>query len=323
MASFEHKLSAGLLKRGIQVTYSVQDSAFDVILIIGGTRDLVGLRRAKRKGIPIVQRLNGMNWIHKVRRTGIRHYLRAEYGNLILTYIRERIADRIVYQSEFAKGWWDRVRGFIAAPSWVIFNGVNLSEFTPQGEHDRPLDVYRMLMVEGNVGGGYEFGLETGYELISRINDNLDKPVELMVVGSVDKSVFEKWKNIEDNRLCLIGQVPHKDIPRIDRSAHVLYSADLNAACPNSVVEALACGLPVVGFNTGALSELVSERAGKIISYGGDPWKLDPPDVEGLARSTREVLHSQDNYREVARANAEIAFDLEKMVDAYLVALAE
>jgi glycosyltransferase involved in cell wall biosynthesis len=86
-------------------------------------------------------------------------------------------------------------------------------------------------------------------------------------------------------------------------------------------VEALACGLPVVGFNTGSLAELVPEQSGRIIPYGGDPWKLDQPDIAGLALATREVLDSQEKFRAGARTHAEVAFSLEKMVDSYLSAL--
>ena len=67
------------------------------------------LLRARRRGVRIVQRLDGINWIHRRRRTGPRHFLRAEYGNLILSFIRSRVATHILYQSEFTRRWWNRM----------------------------------------------------------------------------------------------------------------------------------------------------------------------------------------------------------------------
>jgi len=114
------------------------------------------------------------------------------------------------------------------------------------------------------------------------------------------------------------GLVPREQIPALDRSAHLLYAADINAACPNSVVEALACGLPVVSFATGALPELVTGDAGRIVPYGGDPWQLHPPDLDALARAAAEVLADQARFRAGARRRAEEALGLDPMVDAYL-----
>lgn len=321
MASFQQKMASGLYKLGYQVTFVIQDTPYDAVLVIGGTRDLIGLRSAKRKGIPIIHRLNGMNWIHKVRKTGIRHYLRAEYGNLILTYIRERIADRIVYQSKFAQSWWEDERGTTDVPFWIVHNGVDLDEYNPSGTCDRSIEKWRVLMVEGNVGGGYEFGLETGSELLHTLIDMHSQPVELMVVGSMDRNVREKWQVIKDGNLKFAGQVEHDQIPQLDRSAHVLYSADINAACPNSVVEAMACGLPVAGFDTGALDELVSGHGGEVVPYGGDHWKLEPPDIQELADSVSLIFQSQNQYRTAARERAESAFGLDKMVNGYIDAI--
>jgi glycosyltransferase involved in cell wall biosynthesis len=107
-------------------------------------------------------------------------------------------------------------------------------------------------------------------------------------------------------------------IPEIDRSAHVLFAADINPACPNSVIEALACGLPVAGFDTGALSEIVTDPCGKIVPYGGNPWELDPPDIDGLARGVNIIINEQAGYRKAARMRAETEFGLDKMVEGYL-----
>lgn len=111
--------------------------------------------------------------------------------------------------------------------------------------------------------------------------------------------------------------VKREEIPAIDRAAHVLFSADINAACPNSVIEALACGLPVVAFATGALLELVNQSAGQVVPWGGNHWKLEPPDISALAAAARHILNEQDLFRKGARARAEEAFGLDQMVARY------
>ena len=115
-----------------------------------------------------------------------------------------------------------------------------------------------------------------------------------------------------------VGTVPHSDIVEIYRGSHLLFSADINAACPNSVIESMACGTPVISFDTGSLTELLEEKGGIAVPYGGDPWKLDPPDIPSLAKEASQVLDNIDGYRESARQRAEKVFNVEGMVDQYL-----
>jgi glycosyltransferase involved in cell wall biosynthesis len=336
MVSFQHKLAAGLKKRGVEACYDLADPPYEAVLVIGGTRQLIALWRARRQGIPVVQRLDGMNWVHRLRthdgarRTGLRHAMRAEYGNLVLALIRSRLAQRIVYQSEFSRGWWERAHGKTQVPNMVIYNGVDLDQYTPAGTHHRPADRFRLLLVEGSLMGGYETGLEVAVQVAESIAQRLKTTknhshsremtgeVELMVVGHVASEIQLRWQ--KESRLPIVwaGLQPAASIPEIDRSAHLLYSADVNAACPNSVIEALACGLPVTAFDTGALTELVLGDAGRIATYGGDPWQLDPPDVPALVEAALEILDDQERFRIAARARAEAAFGLDHMVDGYL-----
>ncbi len=321
MVSFRHKLTMGLAARGIRVTHDLNDTPFEAVLVIGGTRNLAGLWRVKRRGVPIVQRLNGMNWLHRKRKTGLRHFLRAESGNFLLNTIRTRLADHIVYQSRFAQRWWERVYGPTPVPSTVIYNGVDLDAYTPDGEHSRPADRYRVLLVEGSLQGGYEMGLETAVQLVRSLVITQRLPVELMVAGKVASELRAHWDANAPAPIRWAGLVPRERIPKIDRSAHLLYSADLNAACPNAVIEALACGLPVLAFDTGALPELVSPDAGRVVPYGGDPWRLDPPDISALAEGAREIFDAGKEMRAAARARARQMFGLEGMVERYLEAV--
>lgn len=341
MVSFQHKLVDGLKKRHVDVGYDLQERDYQAILVVGGTRDLPGLWQARRRGIPIIQRLDGMNWLHRlagIRKSGWRHYLRAAYGNELLALIRSRIASRVVYQSEFSRLWWERARSSTPVPFSVIYNGVDLDRYSPDGPGELPLDRWRVLMVEGSLMGGYEQGLSVAVHWIEKLIDLLTRQhlqdfpakVELMIAGKAPEALRNQW----DSRLSRsayasvinlnwAGLAPGEFIPVLDRSAHMLYSSDIHPACPNSVIEALACGLPVVSFDTGAIPELVRDGAGMVAPYGGDPWRLDPPDLESLANGALSVLKDLGSYRVNARRRAEKAFDLNRMVDAYLEVLGD
>jgi glycosyltransferase involved in cell wall biosynthesis len=316
VTSFQARLTAGLNARGIQICHRLDETPFDAVLLTSTTRHLPGLLRLRRRGLRIVQRLDGINWLHRRLHTGPRHYLRAEYGNRLLALLRSRVATHIVYQSGFVRGWWTGQFGPERVPSVVIHNGVDLLAYTPDGPHERPATTFRLLLVEGSLQGGYETGLATAIGLAERLAEKF--PLELMVVGRLSPDLQAASQKKSRVPILWAGLVPRDHVPTLDRSAHLLYSADINAACPNSVIEALACGLPVAGFATGALPELVTGEAGRLVPYGGDPWKLDPPDLPALAEAAAEILQNNERFRRSARQRAEEAFGLDKMVERYL-----
>ena len=323
MVSFRHKLGSGLSKKGVEYCFNLEDEPYQSILIIGGSKQLAGINSIKKKGIRIVQRLDGINWIHRKKFTGIRHTIRSEYGNLLQSTIRRNLADHVVYQSEFAKTWWQEWYGSTFSPSSVIRNGVDLDSYTPSGEYDRPSGKFRLLVVEGSLAGGYENGLKNAVDLAADLQQRHQLPMELTVVGSVSQELVSTWNARSTVSIQWIGKVPRESIPEIDRSAHVLYAADLHPACPNSVIEAMACGLPVAAFDTGAIRELVPDDAGSVVPYGSDPWKLQPPDINSLSDKVAAALLNNEPYRKAARLHAEKHFNLEEMVDKYLAVLLE
>lgn len=319
MVSFQAKLTAGLARRGVEVCSDLDDLPYGAVLITGGTRRLAGLYRARRRGVRIVQRLDGINWLHRRLPTGPRHFLRAEYANRLLALLRARFVTHVVYQSDFVRGWWGQAFGPERVPSSVIHNGVDLSVYTPDGPHERPADRFRLLLVEGSLQGGYETGLLTALELAGLLAARF--PLELAVAGRISPDLQAAAHKETDLPIHWAGLVPRDEVPALDRSAHLLYSSDLNAACPNSVIEALACGLPVAAFATGALPELVTGDSGRLVPYGGDPWKLEKPAVPALAEAAAEILQDQPRFRRAARRRAEQAFGLERMVEEYLEVL--
>ncbi len=341
-AGFQRRLAEGLAQRGIEVDYRLSGAPADVVLVIGGTRRLAALARARRRGARVVQRLNGLNWMHRRYRTGLGHFLRSELNNRLLRLVRDRYAHHVVYQSQFARNWWERRHGAAPVPSSVVHNGVPLDRFAPDKSQAPPGGRVRLLMVEANYAGGYEHGLPVGIALAEVLGKKRGRPIELAVAGQraaraiVDlprgvrlavqqrqttaTSAADSRRSGSDVSMTLHGRVEPERVPALYRSAHLLYSADLNPACPNSVIEALACGLPVVAFDTGALPELVQDGAGELAPFDGDPW-TDDPRPEALRAPADQILGDLSSYRRAARARAEAAFGLDRMLDGYLAVL--
>jgi glycosyltransferase involved in cell wall biosynthesis len=168
VASFRLKFENGLRARGLDVTYDLS-AASDAVLVLAGTRNLLPLWKARSRGQRIVQRLDGVNWVHRVRWAGLKYTARAAYGNANLAFIRARLADQVIYQSQFIKGWWETWYGVARPPAAVILNGVDLKQYSPNGMHERPTDHYRLLVVEGSLKGGLDSGLFHAVELANRL----------------------------------------------------------------------------------------------------------------------------------------------------------
>ena len=314
-ASFRLKFEQGLRARGVEVTYDLSASA-DAVLVIGGTRNLFQLWQARQRGQRIVQRLDGINWVHRKRNTGLKHYIRAEYGNFILSFIRRRIATGIIYQSDFSRNWWEDWYGATRVPFTTVHNGIDLQTYSAGDPPSHP--PYRLLLVEGSLGGGYEMGLDNAIELTQTLKEKHNLPIELVVVGKISDEHRQRVDAKSRVTIQWMGSVARERIPEIMRSAHLFFTADLHPACPNSVIEALACGLPVAGFDTGAVKELVIGDSGRVVSYGSDPWNIEQPDISSLAQAAHEILKDQPRFSRTARRHAESALGLGAMVDAYL-----
>ena len=83
--------------------------------------------------------------------------------------------------------------------------------------------------------------------------------------------------------------------------------------CPLIVLEALACGLPVITFNTGGIPELVAHlKTGYIAEY---------KNVEDLAKGAELFLNDRDLREKagiLARKKVKESFTLDHQTDEYL-----
>lgn len=108
----------------------------------------------------------------------------------------------------------------------------------------------------------------------------------------------------EGGETILAGSVPQEEVARWLRRAEALVLPSYREGTPASVLEALACGTPVVATRVGGIPEWVRD--------GETGLLVEPGDAEGLARAIADLLDSPDltaRLRGGARATAPPSWD--------------
>ena len=211
-------------------------------------------------------------------------------------------ADHVFFQSAFCKLAADRFYGERTGPWEILHNPVDVERFMPPIDHaSRPLT----LLLGGNQYQGYRVmtALETLAELRRDIPD-----VRLLVSGTLsspaDVAAAVRSLGLGD-AVELVGPYSHAQAPELMRRADLLLHTKYNDPCPTVVLEAMACGLPVVYSASGGTPELVGDEAGIGVPAPLD-WDTDhPPGAEELARAAARITADLPRWTAAARSRSE------------------
>jgi glycosyltransferase involved in cell wall biosynthesis len=223
-------------------------------------------------------------------------------------------ADHVFFQSEFCHVSSDRFLGERQGPWEVLHNPVDTQRFTPGPP--RPRDGL-ILLLGGNQYQRYR--LEAALGALALLPD-----ARLLVSGALSWRPDRRRSEAEGRELVarlglgerveLLGPYAQEEAPQLMRRADLLLHTKYNDPCPTVVLEAMACGLPVVYSASGGVPELVGEEAGVGIPAPLD-WEQDhPPDPAALAEAVRRMAERLDDRRAAARERA-LRFDLRPWVE--------
>jgi len=303
------RLRSLLEQRGYGITLDLNDDWAAALFIIGSE----GMDKALECGRTVGYRVaNGYLplWFEVMGRT-----MKPEHYAVNAAIARAlELADIVIYQSLWSKEQLDRYLHRRTDRYAVIYNGVDLKRFSPAPQ--RPAG----LPVLGTVGLlRYSYRLKTFFEVSKR----LEMPHRLLIVGNLDGEAANVMAHYRDDpqvgpRITYQPYVPPEQLPDFYRQMSVLIHPVSGDACPNVVVEALACGVPVVAPRFGGTAELVG-AGGRI--FDAEPWIYDDPFVEAMTEATMDALTHQEELAHLARQRAEEALGSEQMVTRYLEAL--
>lgn len=93
-------------------------------------------------------------------------------------------------------------------------------------------------------------------------NANIDSNIHLILTGPATQSLLDQAKRLGiQNRLIFAGRVAEADLPGLYRGALALVFPSLYEGFGLPVIEAMACGVPVLTSNTTSLPEVTGDAA--------------------------------------------------------------
>ena len=223
-------------------------------------------------------------------------------------------ADHVVYQSSFSKESSDAFLGEPRGTWEVLYNAVDVEHFTPP---PRPPSGGPVLLLGGDQTQAYR--LEVALRTLARIPE-----ARLIVTGRVvsDPEPLLRELGIAE-RVEFAGRYAQSEAPALFRRGHLLLHTKVKDPCPSLVIEAMACGLPVVYPASGGTVELVGADAGVGVPHP-ETWERDePPAPEALAEAVAHVLADRETYSAAARRRAVERFALGPWLDRHAELFAE
>ena len=205
--------------------------------------------------------------------------------------------------------WLERIVNqsfFSSYPVKVIHNGVNLEVFKPKTD----MNVRAKYGLESSkkviLGVASIWDRRKGLSDFVRLSDLLANDEQIVLVGLSKEQMKILPRGIKG--ICRTENV--KELASLYSIADVFVNPTWVDNFPTTNIEALACGTPVVTYNTGGSPEAVSPDTGIVVNKG---------DVTTLYQAVSKILNGgKKRYSVSCRQRAEALFDKNERFQDYI-----
>ena len=228
------------------------------------------------------------------------------------------LIDRFIPVSDDLQCWLGRVVGIPAAKTQLIANGVDTTRFTQlhAGASDSPWGAGDFVI--GTVARIQDIknhrGLVEAFEELRALLPQQRARLKLSIIGDGPLMPALRAQVAAaglQQMVWLAGA--RSDIPQLLHSFSVFCLPSLAEGTPVSLLEAMACGLPVIASRVGGIPEVVNDGEHGALVAPNDKQAL----AAALARyATEPALLRQ--HGDAARARVEQRFSMTAMLSAYL-----
>ena len=142
----------------------------------------------------------------------------------------------------------------------------------------------------------------------------------LLIAGKIDKITLTLIKKVMNdlglkNFVKYIGRYNQNNAPKVYQSSHVYVMLKYKDPCPNTVIEAMSCGMPILFSMSGGIPELVDKKCGLGLKVK-DSWKEKKivPKYNDIANGMIEIYKNYKFMSKNARKRAVEKFDIKHWI---------
>ncbi len=236
-----------------------------------------------------------------------------------LLQFTDKFADVVVIVSQKVEEKMIKARVVSPQKSIVIYNGIDINKFKFQDEEKRKEIREKFNLKESNkvlISVGRLFKAK-GYpyliEAIKILKEKYPEIVLLILGEGEEREKLEKLirKDNLDKNIFLLGR--KENVADFLNVADVFVLSSLWEGFPNVILEAMACGLPVVATNVGGVEEIIEDNVSGFL--------VEPKNPSALAKKIEFVLNLNSGKRKEigkkGRKTIEEKFSLGKMIKSY------
>ena len=215
--------------------------------------------------------------------------------------------------------WWN------APPSRFIPYAFSPETFIAKGREDLVPETVKTWIAEGRkylVYVGRVTRNKGVFDLLHILKRSSDHKLDLLICGDANSTNLKRVKRQCErlgisNRVHMAGPVPHQALPHILSKAKALLFPSVHPeSLPKSVMEAMAAGLPILGYAIPAMTELVRNET--------DGFLAKPDNWPELASMLDRVM-ADEGFRQklgnAARARIAAGFTQDKVATLWEEAL--
>lgn len=191
-------------------------------------------------------------------------------------------------------------------PVKCIHNGIDLNVFSPSVNSESILDKYQINRNPYILGVASTWDIRKGLKDFEALSQRKDKPFQVVLVGLSKKQI----KSLPTGIIGIERTENTDELAALYATATVFVNPSYVDNFPTTNLEALACGTPVITYNTGGSPEAIDAETGIVVGKG---------DIKGLHKAILQISSKgKDFYKVKCRERAVQSFNKEERYKDYL-----